>query len=142
MAAVVLYLVAVGNVRGFAFTLGLTALIDVILVFLFTHPMMQLLAQRTFFATGRRFSGLSAKVIGCGRALPRGRPRFARRGIRTDQPAGIDPAQLHPAAADRAAEVSDISEQEWAQMTPSPNGAKHAASQPAAASSRMTQTHR
>ncbi len=38
IAAVVLYLVAVGNVRGFAFTLGLTALIDVILVFLFTHP--------------------------------------------------------------------------------------------------------
>ncbi|MGO1192469.1 MAG: protein translocase subunit SecD [Nesterenkonia sp.] len=116
MAAVVLYLVAVGNVRGFAFTLGLTALIDVILVFLFTHPMMQLLAQRTFFATGRRFSGLSAKALGVD-VLYRGAGRFARRGIRTDQPAGTDPAQLHPAAADRAAEVPDISEQEWAQMT-------------------------
>lgn len=64
IAAVVLYLVAVGNVRGFAFTLGLTALIDVILVFLFTHPLMQLLARRKFFAAGKRFSGLSARELG------------------------------------------------------------------------------
>lgn len=116
LAAVVLYLVAVGNVRGFAFTLGLTALIDVILVFLFTHPMMQLLARRTFFAAGGRFSGLSAKNLGVD-VLYRGAGRFARRRFQTDQADGTDLAEPQSAAADRAEEVPDISEHEWAQMT-------------------------
>lgn len=116
LAAVVLYLVAVGNVRGFAFTLGLTALIDVILVFLFTHPMMQLLARRTFFAAGKRFSGLSAKALGVD-VLYRGAGRFARRRFHTEHAEGADLAESQPAAADRAEEVPDISEQEWAQMT-------------------------
>src|SRR5690606_1857312 len=40
LAAVVLYFLAVGGVRGFAFTLGLTTLIDLVIVFLFTHPVM------------------------------------------------------------------------------------------------------
>nr|WP_261623707.1 protein translocase subunit SecD [Nesterenkonia sp. GX14115] len=80
IAAAVLFLVAVGNVRGFAFTLGLTALIDVILVFLFTHPVMRLLARRRFFAQGRPFSGLSAKELGVD-VLYRGAGRFARREV-------------------------------------------------------------
>ena len=37
-----LYFLAVGGVRGFAFTLGLTTIIDVVVVFLFTHPMLTL----------------------------------------------------------------------------------------------------
>ena len=45
LAALVLYFVAVGNVRGFAFTLGLTAIADLIVVFMFTHPTLQLLAR-------------------------------------------------------------------------------------------------
>src|SRR5699024_2288201 len=45
LASVVLYFVAVGNVRGFAFTLGLTSIADLIVVFMFTHPLMQLLAE-------------------------------------------------------------------------------------------------
>ncbi|WP_285724684.1 protein translocase subunit SecD [Psychromicrobium xiongbiense] len=64
LAAVVLYFVAVGNVRGFAFTLGLTAVADLIVVFMFTHPMLQLLATRRFFAEGHRFSGLSPERLG------------------------------------------------------------------------------
>ncbi|GAA1186321.1 protein translocase subunit SecD [Nesterenkonia xinjiangensis] len=80
IAAVVLYMVAVGNVRGFAFTLGLTAILDVILVFLFTHPVMQMLARRKFFAAGRRFSGLSERELGVD-VLYRGAGRFARREI-------------------------------------------------------------
>ncbi len=63
LAAVVLYFVAVGNVRGFAFTLGLTALADLIVVFLFTHPVLRLLAQTKFFGEGHRFSGLDAKKL-------------------------------------------------------------------------------
>ncbi len=59
LAALVLYFVAVGNVRGFAFTLGLTALADLLVVFMFTHPMLQVLARTKFFGEGHRFSGLS-----------------------------------------------------------------------------------
>ena len=50
LAAIVLYLVAVGNVRGFAFTLGLTAIIDLIVVYGLTHPTLMLLARTKFFA--------------------------------------------------------------------------------------------
>jgi preprotein translocase subunit SecD len=64
LAAVVLYFVAVGNVRGFAFTLGLTAIADLAVVFLFTHPVMQLLARTKFFGEGHRFSGLDPKLLG------------------------------------------------------------------------------
>ncbi|MCC3291332.1 MULTISPECIES: protein translocase subunit SecD [unclassified Arthrobacter] len=64
LAAVVLYFVAVGNVRGFAFTLGLTAIADLIVVFMFTHPTMVLLARTKFFGDGHRFSGLDASKLG------------------------------------------------------------------------------
>ncbi|MFI5085601.1 MAG: protein translocase subunit SecD [Actinomycetales bacterium] len=64
LAAVVLYFVAVGNVRGFAFTLGLTAIADLIVVFMFTHPTLQLLARTRFFGEGHRFSGLDPKRLG------------------------------------------------------------------------------
>ncbi|MFC7402232.1 protein translocase subunit SecD [Citricoccus sp. GCM10030269] len=64
LAAVVLYFVAVGNVRGFAFTLGLTAVADLVIVFLFTHPVMQLLANTRFFGGGHRLSGLDPSLLG------------------------------------------------------------------------------
>jgi preprotein translocase subunit SecD len=64
LAALVLYFVAVGNVRGFAFTLGLTAIADLIVVFMFTHPTLRLLAQTRFFGEGHRFSGLDPKRLG------------------------------------------------------------------------------
>ncbi|RUR00736.1 protein translocase subunit SecD [Labedella endophytica] len=73
LAAVVLYAVAVGNVRGFAFTLGLTTIIDVLVVLLFTHPMLQLLAQTRFFSSGHKLSGLDPKALG---AVYRGRAQF------------------------------------------------------------------
>ena len=73
IAAVVLFIVAVGNVQGFAFTLGLTTLIDVVVVCLFTHPMMQLLARTRFFGGGHRLSGLDPKALG---AVYRGRAQF------------------------------------------------------------------
>jgi len=64
IAAIVLYFVAVGNVRGFAFTLGLTAVADLIVVFMFTHPTLQLLARTRFFGEGHRMSGLDPKRLG------------------------------------------------------------------------------
>lgn len=64
LAAVVLYFVAVGNVRGFAFTLGLTSIADLIVVFLFTHPVMKLLATTRFFESGHPMSGMDPSLLG------------------------------------------------------------------------------
>ena len=58
LAAAVLFIVTVGKVQGFAFTLGLTTLLDVVVVFFFTKPLMTLLARRRFFASGHPWSGL------------------------------------------------------------------------------------
>lgn len=73
LAATVLYILAVGNVRGFAFTLGLTTIVDVIVVVLFTHPLMTLLAETRFFSSGHRLSGLDPRALG---AVYRGRAQF------------------------------------------------------------------
>lgn len=75
LAAVVLYIVAVGNVKGFAFTLGLTAIADLIVVFLFTHPTLQLLAKTRFFGEGHRLSGLDPSLLGA-EALYKGAGRL------------------------------------------------------------------
>jgi preprotein translocase subunit SecD len=64
LAAVVLYIFAIGVVRGFAFALGISTLIDVAVFFWFTKPMMTLLARRRFFNSGSRFSGLSRATLG------------------------------------------------------------------------------
>ncbi|WP_152648109.1 protein translocase subunit SecD [Demequina sediminicola] len=64
LAAGTLYFLAVGGVRGFAFTLGLTTLIDVLVVFLFTHPVMILLAKTKFFGNGHKWSGLDPRSLG------------------------------------------------------------------------------
>lgn len=72
-AAVVLYLLTSSSVRGFAFTLGLTTLIDLLIVTLFTHPVVQLLARNKFFASGHRFSGFD---LSAAKASYRGRGEF------------------------------------------------------------------
>ena len=64
IAAVLLYFFAVGGVRGFAFTLGLTTLVDLVVVFVFTKPIVTILAKMNFFASGHPLSGLSAKSTG------------------------------------------------------------------------------
>ena len=61
LAAATLFLLTVGNVKGFAFTLGLTTLIDLAVVWLFTYPMFRLLAQTKFFSSGGKFSGLELR---------------------------------------------------------------------------------
>lgn len=63
LAATVLYLLTVGNVRGFAYTLGLTTIIDILIVVLFTHPMLQLLATKPFFNSGHKWSGFDVKTM-------------------------------------------------------------------------------
>jgi preprotein translocase subunit SecD len=73
LAAAVLFIVTVGKVQGFAFTLGLTTLLDVVVVFLFTKPVMTLLARKRFFANGHSWSGLDPKRLGAKPPLRRSR---------------------------------------------------------------------
>jgi preprotein translocase subunit SecD len=50
LAAIILYFVSVGGVRGFAFTLGLSTLLDVVVVFLFTRPLISWLSHFAWFS--------------------------------------------------------------------------------------------
>lgn len=75
LAAAVLYVVSVGKVQGFAFTLGLTTVLDVVVVFLFTKPLMTLLARTRFFGNGHPLSGLDPTRLGAKPAPIRGRRR-------------------------------------------------------------------
>jgi preprotein translocase subunit SecD len=64
IAALLLYHFAVSDVQGFAYTLGLTTLIDVLVVFTFTKPMVTLLAGTKFFSSGHKWSGLDPERLG------------------------------------------------------------------------------
>src|SRR5262245_7903161 len=78
LAALLLYIIAVGDVRGFAFTLGLTTLIDIVVVFLFTKPMITLLARTDFFGRGHKWSGLDPVRLGAKSPWRGSRPATAR----------------------------------------------------------------
>ncbi|WP_236842294.1 protein translocase subunit SecD [Boudabousia tangfeifanii] len=80
LAAVILYVLAVGGVQGFAFTLGLTTLIDLAVIFMFTHPVMSLLLNIPFFGEGKKWSGFDPETLGATtRVVYAGRGR-----VRTD----------------------------------------------------------
>jgi len=64
LAAVILYVVSAGGVRGFAFTLGLTTLLDVVIVFMFTKPLVTILARTKFYGQGHKWSGLDPEHLG------------------------------------------------------------------------------
>ena len=83
LSALILFILAIGSVKGFAFTLGLTTLIDVVVVFMFTKPLMTLLARTKFFGGGHALSGLDPAHLGV-KALP---------GSRTRRPAIRRPAE-------------------------------------------------
>ncbi|PID96172.1 MAG: protein translocase subunit SecD [Actinomycetales bacterium] len=73
IAAIVLYVLAASNVRGFAFALGVTTLIDLLVVFLFTYPLVGVLAHTKFFGGGHPWSGLDPERLGA-------KTRYAGRG--------------------------------------------------------------
>jgi preprotein translocase subunit SecD len=117
LAAVVLFLLALGGVKGFAFTLGLTTLIDVLVVFLFTKPMVAVLARTKFFGGGHRLSGLDPEHLG--RTVV-----YAGRGrVRTPAGTGGGTIAERRAAAARAAS---------GEGDPGPGGDGRPASGPAA----------
>jgi len=73
LASVVLFVLAIGNVRGFAFTLGVMTVVDILIVVLFTHPLLQLLARTRLFTSGHALTGLDGSGLG---AVYRGRGEF------------------------------------------------------------------
>ncbi len=93
LAAVVLYVLAIGNVRGFAFTLGLTTLVDMAVVFFFTKPMVSLLARTRFFGGGHKLSGFDGEHLGRNVA-------YAGRGR-------VRPAAPRPAAVRSGATIAE-----------------------------------
>ncbi|WP_298130346.1 protein translocase subunit SecD [Micropruina sp.] len=79
LSAVVLFILAIGAVKGFAFTLGLTTLIDLAVVFWFTKPLVSVLGRTKYFGEGRRFSGFEPEHLGAKHQPPlHRRPRPAR----------------------------------------------------------------
>ena len=77
VAAVVLYFLAVGGVQGFAFTLGVTTVVDLAIIILFTHPMMVQILRIRFFGEGHRLSGLDPEHLGARSLAAYGRGRQA-----------------------------------------------------------------
>ncbi len=110
LAAIVLYVLAAANVRGFAFTLGLTTIIDVIVVLLFTHPTLQLLARTRFFSSGNPWSGLDPQALG---AVYRGAAQFRApaASVSTGKAAraGKEAARRQTIAERKAAELATTS---------------------------------
>nr|WP_278237493.1 protein translocase subunit SecD [Isoptericola sp. AK164] len=102
ISAIVLYFLAVGGVQGFAFTLGLTTIIDIAVVFWFTHPTLQLLTKVPFFRDGHSLSGLSPerlrstggpRYVGAGRvARPTPEPETAEEPVPAMAGAASSPA--------------------------------------------------
>jgi len=105
LAAVTLFILAIGNVRGFALTLGLTTVVDLIVVMMFTHPVMRILAQTKFFGGGNKLSGLDPTALG---AVYRGRARFQSPAITkgTKAAGSAKEAAKRQTIAERKAEAS------------------------------------
>jgi len=103
LSAIVLFVLAVGNVRGFALTLGITTIIDVIIVVLFTHPVLQLLAMTKYFSSGHPLSGLDPNALG---AVYRGRAQFRTPTVTTKSGASKEAARRQTIAERKAAELA------------------------------------
>jgi preprotein translocase subunit SecD len=114
LAAIVLYVLAVGNVQGFAFTLGVTTVIDVLVVILFTHPTLQLLAQTRFFSSGHPASGLDPDALG---AVYRGAAQF--------RTATTVPSSKRAASSREAAKRQTIAERKAAALVGSGSSDKN-----------------
>ncbi|MDO7882047.1 protein translocase subunit SecD [Salinibacterium soli] len=106
LSAIILFFLAVGNVRGFALTLGITVVIDVIVVVLFTHPMLQLLAATKFFSSGHPASGLDPNALG---AVYRGRAQFREPVVAPKSGASREAAKRQTIAERKAAELDAAS---------------------------------
>jgi preprotein translocase subunit SecD len=114
LAAAILYYFAAGDVKGFAFTLGLSTILDLIVVFLFTHPLVSLLSRLRAFGS-KRITGLDAIRAGESAPAPAPRPRSSRRpgsARAASATAEPDPAPAAVAVLERDGEERDAEEAE------------------------------
>ncbi|QWT23361.1 protein translocase subunit SecD [Subtercola sp. PAMC28395] len=107
LAAATLYILAVGSVKGFALTLGMTTIIDLVVVIMFTHPIMTLLAELPYFRDGHKSSGLDPRQLG---AVYRGRAQFKT-------PSAAIPKGKQESASREAARRQTIAERKAAGTT-------------------------
>lgn len=114
LAAVVLYILADATVKGFAFTLGLTTAIDILIFILFTHPVMQLLARTRFFGSGHPLSGMDPEALG---AVYRGRAEFR---------APVERSARTARSRNEAQRRQTIAERKQAELTATTEGGKTA----------------
>ena len=111
LAASTLYVLTVGSVRGFAFTLGLTTLVDLAVVTLFTRPMLQILATWKFFASGHPWSGFDAKALGAVEYVGRGQFRQRDEAASNKLKKSSREAERRQTIAERkAAEIAETNE--------------------------------
>jgi len=103
LAAVVLYFLSIGSVRGFAFILGLTTVIDLIIAFWFTHPVVVLMGRRKFMQGGSKWSGLDPERLGGHSALDTLAGQSRRKRRDDYQSATADEATHGETAADDSA---------------------------------------
>ncbi|WP_447006885.1 protein translocase subunit SecD [Saccharothrix isguenensis] len=61
LASAILYVIAVGQVKGFAFTLGMSTVLDLIVVFLVTHPLVSIVSKSKSLSNPK-LSGLGGAV--------------------------------------------------------------------------------
>ncbi|MBO0610586.1 protein translocase subunit SecD [Myceligenerans salitolerans] len=115
LSAIILYFMTVGGVRGFAFTLGLTTVIDILVVIWFTHPMMELLAKVPFFRDGHKWSGLSPDRL----RLSSGGPRYKGAGRVEWEPGSTQVPSESVEVADEPAERTPAYAGAQAQSVPS-----------------------
>lgn len=109
LAAVLLYHFAVSDVQGFAYTLGLTTLIDVLVVFSFTKPMVTLLAGTKFYGGGHPWSGLDPTRLGAKtlwRSSVRRTVRTQRTASAARPPASSSPASSSPASSESSSSTT------------------------------------
>ena len=104
LAAVVLYFLSIGSVRGFAFILGLTTVIDLIIAFWFTHPVVVLMGRRKFMQGGSKWSGLDPERLGGHSALDTLAGQSRRKRRDDYQSATADEATHGETAADDSAD--------------------------------------
>ena len=109
LAAAVLYFLAVGGVQGFAFTLGLTTLVDLAIILWFTHPLMELLVRTELGGGAHQLSGHDPEHLGAkSAASDAGRGRFRepkrneKHAKRADQPGRKSIAQQRREAEEAA----------------------------------------
>ena len=88
IAAAVLYFLSEAGVKAFAFMLGLTTIMDLVVVIMFTHPIVSILANTRYFGEGRKWSGMEPERLGAKRSTYLGRGQFR-------EPEPVGPRRRH-----------------------------------------------